>query len=75
MALGNPNGGNAKRQESPFKGFSVYNVQVFTKEEKKFKVERSFILNEPTEDFFETEDFAYQAAELCMSFMFKFLRR
>ncbi|XP_076960722.1 protein SWEETIE-like [Bidens hawaiensis] len=25
-------------------------------------------------DFFETEDFAYQAAELCMSFMFKFLQ-
>ncbi|KAL9993657.1 putative armadillo-like helical, protein SWEETIE [Helianthus debilis subsp. tardiflorus] len=34
----------------------------------------SQIVQNCPKDFFETEDFAYQAAELCMSFMFKFLQ-
>ncbi|KAI3726462.1 hypothetical protein L1987_66259 [Smallanthus sonchifolius] len=34
----------------------------------------SQIVQNCPKDFFETEDFTYQAAELCMSFMFKFLQ-
>ncbi|KAK1433251.1 hypothetical protein QVD17_10160 [Tagetes erecta] len=34
----------------------------------------SQIVQNCPKDFFETEDFAYQAAELCMSFMFKYLQ-
>ena len=56
MALGNPNGG-AKKIESPFKGFEGYNVQVYTKDDEKvFKVERTFIMNAPNEDYFDSEE-------------------
>ncbi|KAL7606152.1 hypothetical protein Lser_V15G19771 [Lactuca serriola] len=34
----------------------------------------SQIVQNCPKDFFETEDFAYQAAELCLSFIFKFLQ-
>jgi hypothetical protein len=66
MALGNPNATKgSKKNESPFKGFENYNVQVYTKNgDNFFKVERSFIMNAPTEDYFENEeDFLRAEAE------------
>lgn len=66
MALGNPSATKgSKKNESPFKGFENYNVQVYTKNgENFFKVERSFIMNAPTEDYFENEeDFLRAEAE------------
>ena len=62
MALGNPNATKgSKKNESPFKGFENYNVQVYTKNgENFFKVERSFIMNAPTEDYFDNEEEFYR---------------
>jgi len=58
MALGNPNATKgSKKNETPFKGFENYNVQVYTKNgENFFKVERSFIMNAPIEDYFDNEE-------------------
>lgn len=58
MAIGNQNAtGSSKKVESPFKGFTNYNLQVFTKDgENVFKIERSFIMNPPKEEMFDSED-------------------
>lgn len=57
MALGNPNSNGNKAYESPIKGFANYNVQVYTKGgENVFKVERSFIMNTPNEENFDSEE-------------------
>ena len=66
MALGNPNATKgSKKNESPFKGFENYNVQVYTKNgDNYFKVERSFIMNAPKEEMFDNEqDFLRAEAE------------
>jgi hypothetical protein len=57
MAIGNPSSNGTKKVESPIKGFAVHTLQVYTKDDSgEFKIERNFILNEPNENMFDTEE-------------------
>lgn len=63
MAIGNNN--TDSKYVSPFLGYTNYDVQVYTKgaNHPVFKISKSFRYNEPTRDFYETDEEFEQATQ------------